>query len=123
MSIDFNISTNEQDFDAKLEALDLAMQDYVQQALNQTAQDIMVRAKQLAPVRSGRLMQGIYAQVVGKWIVRVSCTVPYAIFQELGTRFIAPHLFLTQALQENCPKLFSILTLAMQNAVMEASGK
>ena len=123
LSIAFNVSTNEQDFDAKMDALDQAMQDYIQDALEQTALAISVRAKQLAPVRTEHLMQEIYALIVGKWVVRIGCNVPYAIFQELGTRFIAPRLFITQAYQENVPKLFSLFTLAMQNAVAEASSK
>src|SRR5271157_473569 len=113
---------NDEDFSAKMEKLDQWMQDYVQDALAQSAQQIAIRAMQLAPVRTGRLMQGIYAQVVGNWAVKVGCNVLYAVFQELGTRYIQPRLFLTRALQESAPNILSLLYLAIQNAASDAGS-
>ena len=48
---------------------------------------LLFEPRQYAPVRTGRLMQNIYAQAVATLAVKVFCNVPYAIFQELGTRF------------------------------------
>jgi HK97 gp10 family phage protein len=122
MSIAFTVEVSDlEDFTRKMQRLDNATQEFVQDALNQTAQEIMFRARQLAPVRTGRLMQSIYAQVICQWVVKVGCYVPYALFQELGTRYIHPRYFLTRALQESAPKLFSILSLALQRAAAEAS--
>ena len=123
MSVEFSVEVDDEDFSGKMERLDDWMQDYVQDALVQTAQEIMVRARQLAPVRSGRLMQSIYAQVLSTWVVKVGCSVLYAFFQEFGTSHIQPRLFLTRALQESAPKLLSLISLALQNAALEAQEK
>ena len=123
MSVEFSVEVDDEDFGGKMERLDDWMQDYVQDALVQTAQEIMIRARQLAPVRSGRLMQSIYAQVLSTWVVKVGCSVLYAFFQEFGTSHIQPRLFLTRALQESAPKLLSLISLALQNAALEAQEK
>ena len=96
---------------------------YLQLALERNGQEVAFRARQYAPVRTGRLMQNIYAQAVATLAVKVFCNVPYAIFQELGTRFIEPRLFLTRALQESVPNLFSLLQLAIQQAAVDAKQK
>ena len=123
MSVEFRLEVDDEDFEGTLNRLDAGIKDFVQAALVQTAQGIMVRARQLAPVRSGRLMQSIYAQVTGSWMIKVGCSVLYAFFQEFGTSRIQPRLFLTRALQENAPKLLSLISLALQNAAVEASEK
>ena len=123
MSVEFIVSVDDEDFSGKMERLDDGMQGYVQDALVQTAQEVMFRARQLAPVKTGRLMQSIYAQVTRQWAVKVGCSVLYAFFQEFGTSRIQPRLFLTRALQESAPKLLSLISLAIQNAEAEASEK
>ncbi len=122
MSVEFQVTIDgAEDVARNMDVLGAGMQDHIQQALMQTAQEIMLRAKQLAPVKTGRLMQNIYAQVVDKYQVKVGCYVPYALFQEFGTRRIMPRLFLTRALQENASKLISIMDSALQQAAEEAS--
>lgn len=123
MSVEFTVQVDDEDFGGKMERLDDGMQGYVQDALVQTAQEVMFRARQLAPVRTGRLMQSIYAQVLSTWVVKVGCSVLYAFFQEFGTSHIQPRLFLTRALQESAPKLLSLISLALQNAALEAQEK
>jgi len=122
LSVEFRIEGAE-DFARKMRKLDEATREYVQEALVQTAQQVMFRARQLAPVRTGRLMQSIYAEVIYKWVVKVGCYVPYALFQEFGTRYISPRYFLTRALQESAPKLVSIVNLALQHAIAEAAAE
>lgn len=121
MSVEFTVEVDDENFSGKMEKLDEATQEYVQDALTQNAQEIMFRARQLAPVRTGRLIQSIYAQIVSQWVVKIGCYVPYALFQEFGTRFIQPRLFLTRALQESAPQLFSLISLALQRVTSEAS--
>jgi HK97 gp10 family phage protein len=60
-------------------------------------------------------------QVVDKYTVKVGCYVPYALFQEFGTSRIPARFFLTRALQENAPKLVSIMSLALRHAAAEVS--
>jgi HK97 gp10 family phage protein len=122
LSVEFQVTLEgAEDFARKMEKLDLGTQEYIQQALMQTAEEIVLRAQQLAPVRTGWLMQNIYARVVEKYMVKVGCYVPYALFQEFGTSRIPPRHFLTRALQESAPKLLSIMSLALQRAEAEAS--
>ncbi|MGD0072538.1 MAG: HK97-gp10 family putative phage morphogenesis protein [Candidatus Bathyarchaeia archaeon] len=122
MSIEFQVTIKGmEEFESKMGALDADMQDHISQALMQTAQEIVLRAKQLAPVKTGRLQSNIYPQAIDKYTVKVGCYVPYALFQEFGTRRIMPRLFLTRALQENAPKLVSFMSSALQQAVEEAS--
>jgi HK97 gp10 family phage protein len=124
LSIQFRVELNGfEDFAAKMRTLDEATQDCVQDALNQTAQMVAIRAQELAPVRTGRLMSNIFPQVIYRWVVRVICRVPYAIFQELGTRYIAPRFFLTRALSEYASQFMFIVSAALQRAAEEASAE
>lgn len=110
------------DFAEKMRELDDAMQEYVQDALNQTGQLVVRRAQELAPVRTGRLIAGIHLQIIYKWVVKVACMVPYALFQEFGTRHAQARYFLTRALNENAINFLSIVAAALQRAAEEASA-
>jgi HK97 gp10 family phage protein len=121
LSLDFTIKIDVEDFCASIEKVDKATQDYVQDALMQAAQAIAARARQLAPVRTGQLMQSIYAIGAGQWAIKVGAYASYALFQEFGTHHLQPRYFLTHALQESLPQLLSLIGLAVQRAVEEAS--
>lgn len=122
MSVGFRVEVGGiEDFGRKMRRLDEATQELVQEALNETGQEVMRRARQLAPVRTGRLMQSIYAQMIYKWVVKIGCYVPYAYFQEFGTRYIQPRYFLTRALEESRMQFLTIVAVALQRAVEEAA--
>lgn len=122
MSVEFRVEVGGiEDFGRKMRRFDEAAQECVQDALNQTGEQVMRRARQLAPVRTGRLMQSIYAQMIYKWVVKVGCYVPYAYFQEFGTRYIQPRYFLTRALEESRMQFLTIVVVALQRAAEEAS--
>lgn len=122
MSVEFQVTVKgAEDFARRMSTLDEVMKEFIQQALIETAEEIKLRAQQLAPVKTGRLMQNIYARIMQMYIVIVGCHVPYALFQEFGTSRIPARFFLTRALQENAPKLVLIMRLALQRAVAEAS--
>ncbi len=124
MSISATLEITEgQDFDEMMHNFDQWLNYYLELALEQNGQEVAFRARQYAPVRTGRLMQNIYAQAVAMMAVKVFCNVPYAIFQELGTRFIEPKLFLTRALQESAPNLLSLMQLAVQQAAADAKQR
>jgi HK97 gp10 family phage protein len=60
-------------------------------------------AKRLCPVRTGRLRSSIFHRLVirdGQLIGQVGTSVVYAIFVELGTRYMAAQSFLRAALAE-----------------------
>lgn len=122
MSVQFNLTIEDEDFKRKMERLPDSLRKYVQQALSQTAQTVMMRARQLAPVKTGRLMQSIYVQMVAEYMFKVACYVPYALFQEFGTRYIMPRYFLTRALQESKSEFLSIMSLNLQYALAEVSS-
>lgn len=122
MSVEFQVTVEgAEDFARKMEKLDEVTQEFIRQALMETAEEIVLRAKQLAPVKTGRLMQNIYAQLIDKCMVKVGCYVPYALFQEFGTSRIPPRHFLTRALQESASKFIEIMSLALRRAAAEAS--
>ena len=54
-------------------------------------------AKTNAPVRTGRLRESIGWEQTEETGYNLYARTPYAKFQEFGTRYIEPHLFLTQA--------------------------
>jgi HK97 gp10 family phage protein len=121
MSLNFTLEIDDQEFADRLEKLDQATQDNVQDALVQMANVVVLRARQLAPIRTGQLIQSIYAIGAGQWAVKVGAYASYALFQEFGTSHLQPRYFLTRALQESLPQLLSLIGLAVQRAVEEAS--
>jgi HK97 gp10 family phage protein len=122
LSVEFKVEVGGiDDFARKMRRLDEATQECVQDALNQTGQEILRRARQLAPVRTGRLMQSIYSQIIQKWVVKVGCYVPYAFFQEFGTTYIRPRFFLTRALEESRMQFLTIIAVALRRVVEEVS--
>jgi HK97 gp10 family phage protein len=109
------------EFQEKMLRLDEEFRDEVQDALIRTAEAVSIRAQELAPVRTGRLISNIFVVVISLWLVRVICRVPYAIFQELGTRYIAPRYFMTRALAEYAPQFMAIVGAALAEAAAEVS--
>jgi len=112
-----------EEFCVKMHYLDSSMRDRVHHTLNSITQDVVIRAKALAPFRTGRLMHSIYAHVSRDWILKVGAACPYAIYQELGARYIHPRLFLTTAIMENLPRLAYVISEALRLAIQEASKR
>ena len=112
-----------EEFRAKMMYLPEDIRHRIYETMNNIAQDIVIRAKQLCPVRTGRLMHSIYAHVSRDMILKVGATAPYAIYQEFGTRYIEPRAFLTQAIMENIPKLAMLMREALRLAIEEASKR
>jgi len=124
LSIQLKMEIGEiEEFRAKMMRLPEDMRHRVYEAMNSIAQDIVIRAKELCPVRTGRLMHSIYAHVSREWIMKVGAYAPYAIYQELGTRYIEPRGFLTQAIMENMPRLVMLMHEALRLAITETAGK
>lgn len=76
----------------------------VEDRLYRIGERVVARARQLAPVRTGRLRSSIDFVVAGEGPERrtlsIQALVPYAIYQEFGTRFMAPHPYIRPALNE-----------------------
>ena len=99
---------------------DLTVEEGMDQTMNQTIGEIQQEARtileeggaaivesarELAPVRTGALMQSIYYQVDDVTGLTVGATVPYAVYQEYGTRRMAAHAFLLPSINEHQPMI------------------
>ena len=108
-----------EEFKSAMERFDSATQAHVQRQLTNWAADVKASAKQLAPVRTGRLRSSIYARVHG-WVVEVGAESSYALFVELGTRYMRARPYLSPAIQEHLPRLEQIICEAIDAAKAEA---
>ena len=83
------------------------------------AEDVKVLAKQIVPVRTGRLQSSIYAKIQG-WVAEIGAEAAYAMFVEFGTRYMHARPYLFPAIQENLPRLEQIISEAIEAAKAEA---
>jgi len=104
----------------KLNQLDEAMKRNVHEAMQFEAEAMKNVARARCPVRTGRLRDSIYAKV-RDWILQLGATAPYAIYQELGTRYIRPRAFLKNAVSLRMQGLINRINRAIGDAVREAS--
>jgi len=105
----------------KLSQLDDGLKRHVQEAMQFEAEAMKNVARSRCPVRTGRLRDSIYAEVQD-WIIRLGAVVPYAVYQEFGTRYIRPRRFLRNALELRMPVLVNRLNGAVNQAMREAGG-
>lgn len=84
---------------------------------------VETQASLLSPVDTGLLRKSITHRVLktaSGGTAEVGTNVEYAPYQEFGTVKMAPQPFLTPALNEEKPRVISILTSAMKKAVNNA---
>jgi HK97 gp10 family phage protein len=105
----------------KLVKLDDNMKRKVQEAMEFEAEAMKTVARERCPVRTGRLRDSIYANVQD-WILQLGATAPYAICQELGTRYIRPRAFLKNAVSLRMQSLVNRINRALAEAIREASS-
>ncbi|MEM3731731.1 MAG: HK97 gp10 family phage protein [Candidatus Bathyarchaeia archaeon] len=106
-------------FQAAMRQLDSGLQRHVHRLLASWAADVKGMAKQLVPVRTGRLRSSIYAEV-RDWVVRIGANATYALFVEFGTRYMQARPYLYPAIQAHLPRLEQIIREAIQVAKAEA---
>ena len=104
----------------KLNRLDEGMKRNVQEAMQFEADAMRNAARARCPVRTGRLRDSIYAKV-RDWVIQLGATAPYAIYQELGTRYIRPREFLKNAVSLRMQSLINRINRAIQQSIEEAS--
>jgi HK97 gp10 family phage protein len=80
---------------------------------------IVTRARELAPVRTGRLRNSIYWRKTGFLGYEVGARVFYAGFVELGTRFMRARPYLRPAIEEKLPEIREELKDALVEALLE----
>ena len=104
----------------KLNRLDDGMKRNVHDAMQFEAEAMKNAARARCPVRTGRLRDSIYAKVQD-WILQLGATAPYAIYQELGTRYIRPREFLKNAVSLRMQSLVNRINRAINRTIREAS--
>jgi len=104
----------------QMRKLDRAMYERVHRRLYEIGVKMRNMARQLAPVRTGRLRDSIFSRVQG-WELKFGAKAPYAEFLEFGTRFIQPRLFLSKAVDTYDAQLELLLATAVEEAIREAS--
>jgi HK97 gp10 family phage protein len=95
------------------------MQDYVRRKLAGWAVDVKAEAMRRAPVRTGYLRSSIYA-LVRDWVVNLGAEATYALFVELGTRYMRARPYLWPSIQMHLPQLEVIIKEAIDAAKAEA---
>jgi len=108
-----------EEFKVAMQMFDSAMQRHVYRQLASWAADVKALAKQLAPVRTGHLRSSIYAKIQD-WVAEIGAEATYALFVELGTRYMQACPYLYPAIQEHLPELERIILEALEAAKAEA---
>jgi HK97 gp10 family phage protein len=123
MSISMSVTIDGvEELAAALHDLDDSISDNVQEQLEDVAEQIVITAKQYAPIRTGLLMSSIDAIVLAQWTVQIICNVSYAVYQEFGTSRIAPRYFITQALNDNLSSILNAVAQGVAAAINEFGG-
>ena len=108
-----------EEFKVALQRFDSGMQRLVHSQLDSWAADVKALARQLVPVRTGHLQRSIYA-TIKEWVVNIGAEAAYALFVELGTRYMKAQPYLYPAIQEYLPMLEQIILEAIDRAKSEA---
>jgi len=121
MSVEVSIAVSGiEELRQKMKKLDSRLKRGVNDKLREAGNLIRERAKNLAPVRTGRLRSSIFSQVED-WTLEVGTNAPYARYVEFGTRWIRPRYFMLRAIQENASKIKGLLDEVVSSAVSEGS--
>jgi len=108
-----------EEFKQAMQQFDSGMQRHVHRQLASWAADVKALAQQLAPVRTGHLKSSIYAKI-SEWVAEIGAEATYALFVELGTRYMQAQPYLYPAIQEHLPELERIILEALDAAKTEA---
>jgi len=104
----------------KLARLDESMKRKVHEAMQFEAEGMKNIARARCTVKTGYLRASIYARVQD-WILQLGATAPYAVYQELGTRYIRPREFLKNAVWLRMQSLINRVNRAIGESIREAS--
>lgn len=116
MTVRLKIDASEvEEFVKALEKMPSELRERFYEVMCDIGRQAVQRARACAPLRTGALRASIYSHVTRDLVWFFGAYVYYAVFQEYGTRYIAPRYFLTRALNETLP----LLVFAMQEAVTQ----
>ena len=121
MSVDVDIQVKGvSELQQKLGQLGVTLDTKVHEEMQLEAPVMKNVARAKAPVVTGRLRDSIYALVQGL-MLKLGATAPYAVFQELGTRFIKPKAFLQSTVSDRMVHLVNRISHAIEEAIKEVS--
>jgi HK97 gp10 family phage protein len=106
-------------FQNAMRNFDEAVKSQVHRQLVSWAADVKAEAMRKVPVKSGHLKSSIYAKV-REWVVQIGAEATYALYVELGTRYMRARPYLWPAIQEYLPQLKQIIREAIEAAKAEA---
>jgi HK97 gp10 family phage protein len=95
------------------------MQREVHRFLASWIADVKAQAVKNAPMVTGYLRSTIYGKVKD-WVVDVGADATYALFVELGTRYMRAKPYLYPAIQQYLPELEAVIVSAIKQAKAEA---
>ena len=120
MSVSINVDlSGAEEFGQALSRFDTAMQNRVQEQLNEWAESVKADAERLVPVRTGYLQSTIFAKSQG-WQIEVGAEASYASAVEFGTRYARAKPYLAPAVEAYLPSLERVLLEALDLAKGEA---
>ena len=102
-----------------MQRFDSGMQRHVHRQLASWAADVKAQAVKNAPVVTGYLRSTIYARVK-EWVAEIGADAAYALFVELGTRYMRAQPYLYPAIQQYLPELEAVVVSAIEQAKTEA---
>jgi HK97 gp10 family phage protein len=102
-----------------MQSFDSGIQREVHSLLIGWAADVKAEAQRIVPVRTGYLRSSIYAKVQ-EWVAEIGADAAYALFVELGTKYMQAHPYLYPTIQEYLPQLEPVIIAAVEQAKAEA---
>ena len=102
-----------------MQRFDSGMQRQVHRQLVSWAADVKALARKLVPIRTGYLQSTIYAKIIYFFSYIFSFST-YALFIELGTKYMQAQPYLYPAIHEYLPQLESIIVSDIEQAKVEA---
>jgi HK97 gp10 family phage protein len=121
MAVKINCTINGvKELQQAMQSFDQALQRNVHSLLASWAADVKEEAMRKAPVRTGYLRSSIYAKVQD-WVVQLGAEATYALFVELGTRYMMAQPYLWPAIQEHLPQLEQLVKDAIEAAKREVA--
>jgi len=107
------------EFQVALHTFESTMQRYVHAKLVSWAEDVKTEAMRRAPVKTGHLRSSIYS-LVKDWVVNIGAEATYALFVEVGTRYLRARPYLYPSVQLYLPQLEQAISEAIDAAKAEA---
>ena len=106
------------EFQAAIRTFESTMQKYVHAKLVAWAEGVKTEATRRAPVKTGHLRSSIYS-LVKDWVVNIGAEATYALFIELGTRYLRARPYLYPSIQQYLPQLHGLIEEAIDAAKAE----